>query len=201
MSKPPLTDVQIEALKAVDDFEGLGQAVDSLMHLPQSLCKMRGHCCKVATFKGSMSVEELKATAAGDSVDAGNAQDFLTLFIPYESQDAVRAVAPEFVERVRGEADTADKDNIAFFHCRFVGDKGQCMVHEDRPTGCRMYPFPHSKTVYHPGCGFEQQGKANWNKIQEIMTFFDTRLKALQSEAQQIESVLAPEDPPAPETH
>lgn len=194
MSQQPLSDTAIEALKATDDFESLGKAVESLMHLPQSLCKMRGHCCKVATFKGSMSVEQLKETAAGDSADAGNAQDFLTLFIPYATQEEVRHIAPEFVERVRAEAETSEKDNIAFFHCRFLAPTGGCMVHEDRPTGCRMYPFPHSKTVYHPGCGFEEQGKANWQKVETIMTFFDTRLKALQSEAQAIEHVLAPED-------
>ena len=170
---------EIEALKARDDFKALGEKIQSLMKLPQSLCKVRGNCCRIATFKGSLSYDELMAMAQSDDPDAQNAKDFATLFIPYSSQDEVRAIANEFVDRVRATADHGDPDKITFYHCRFLADDGRCQVHEDRPTGCRAYPFPHAKTVYHPGCGFEERGTAQWQKVDNITQYFERRLKEL----------------------
>lgn len=105
--------------------------------------------------------------------DAGNeqARDFVSIFIPYDHQEQVRALTPVFLERVRAFAASKgqDPDAITFFQCRYVQDDGRCGVHEDRPLGCRMYPFPHRNTIYHEGCGFEQQGQDNWRRIEEIL--------------------------------
>lgn len=172
------TDSEIEALMATDNFSGLTAKIESLMKMPQSLCKVRGNCCRVATFKGSLSYEGIQALAASGDKDAQNAKDFVTLFEPYPSQEAVRAIAPVFVDRVRAVAD-GNPDEITFFKCRFLGDNGACLVHEDRPTGCRAYPFPHERTVYHPGCGFEHQGKENWAKVQTIIKYLEQRMSDL----------------------
>jgi Fe-S-cluster containining protein len=151
---------------------GLAREVEGLMKLPQHLCKQRGICCKVATFKGSLSFEDIKALAA-DPTAPGNesARDFASIFLPYENQVEVRQVANEFVERVRAFAQYKgqDPDQVSFFRCKYVLDDGRCGVHEDRPLGCRVYPFPHKNTIYHPGCGFEAQGMQNWARIEEIM--------------------------------
>ncbi len=150
---------------------GLAQEVETLLKLPQHLCKQRGICCKVATFKGSLSLDAIRALGQTDDPNAEHARVFASIFAAYPSQDAVREVADGFVDRVREQAVAHGKDPeaITFFKCRFVLEDGRCGVHEDRPTGCRAYPFPHKKTVYHPGCGFEDQGHQNWARIEEIM--------------------------------
>jgi Fe-S-cluster containining protein len=75
------------------------------------------------------------------------------------------------VERVRTFAASKGQnpDAISFFKCKYVLDDGRCGVHEDRPVGCRVYPIPHKNTIFHPGCGFEQQGVQNWSRIKEIL--------------------------------
>jgi Fe-S-cluster containining protein len=156
---------------------GLAQEVANLMKLPQHLCKQRGICCRVATFKGSLNVEAIQSLATEQTVEGEMARDFLSVFLPYESQAEVRTLANEFVERVRERA--AEKgqnpDETTFFHCRYVLEDGRCGVHEDRPEGCRTYPFPHKDTLFHPGCGFEQQAKSNWARIEEIVQFLEQR--------------------------
>jgi len=32
-----------------------------------------------------------------------------------------------------------------------------------------MYPIPHERTFYNKGCGFEEQGKKNWEEIMQIV--------------------------------
>lgn len=189
---------EIEALMAADDFRALGQKIQKLMRMPQSMCKVRGNCCRIATFTGSLSYKDLQALLESPvEKDAERAKDFLTLFIPYETQDEVRAMAPEFVDRIRDNAET-NPDEIAFFKCRFLGERGECLIHEDRPTGCRVYPFPHEKTIYHPGCGFETLGKANLKKVNIIREFFDRRLAEIKAEEQLWQSVQSAtkEEPP-----
>lgn len=158
-------------LSDADSPLGMAQEVERLLKMPQSLCKQRGICCRVATFKGSLSLDAILALGASEAPDAEHARVFASIFEPYPSQDAVRAVASEFVDRVREKAATGgkDPDAVAFFKCRFVLDDGRCGVHEDRPTGCRAYPFPHKNTVFHPGCGFEAQAAQNWAKIEGIL--------------------------------
>lgn len=173
----------IEVMKARDDFAGLGRKIQELFKLPQSLCKTRGNCCKIATFKGTLSYPDLVALAGSDEPDSANAREFLTCFVPYETQEEVRAMAPVFVERVLEQSG----EDAAFFRCRFLADDGRCQIHEDRPTGCRAYPFPHEKTIYHPGCGFEQKGLENWRKIEDIQQFFENRLRELDNQMSGIE--------------
>lgn len=169
---------EIEAMKAADDFAGLGRKIQQLLQLPQSLCRTRGNCCRVATFKGSLTYQDIVELAASDDQDAANAQEFLTLFLPYETREEVMAIAPVFVERV-----SRKNREAAFFRCRFLGEAGKCLIHEDRPTGCRVYPFPHENTIYHPGCGFERKGQENHQKIEDIRRFFEKKLQELNAQA------------------
>ena len=151
---------------------GLAAEVERLMKMPQHLCKQRGICCRVATFKGSLSHDEILALAANPEAEGNEvARDFASIFEPYPSQAHVREIADEFVDRVRHVAagKGQDPDKISFFQCKYVLADGRCGVHEDRPFGCRMYPFLHKNTIFHPGCGFEQQGKANWTRIEQIL--------------------------------
>jgi Fe-S-cluster containining protein len=175
----------IETMKATDDFAGLGEVVQGLFKLPQQLCKVRGNCCRVATFKGLLSYDSLMTLATSTEADAINARDFLTLFVPYQTLDDVKAIAPQFVDDVLTAADLKDNpvNDVGFFHCRFLGEKGECRIHEDRPTGCRYYPFPHENTIFHVGCGFKDTAIYNWQKIKEITRFFEQRMAQMNAEA------------------
>lgn len=151
---------------------GLAAEIQGLLKMPSHLCKQRGACCKVATYKGSLSFAEIQALAADPQAEGHeSARDFASVFAPYDSQADVRVVADEFVDRVRTVAAQKgqDPDKITFFKCRYVQEDGRCGVYEDRPIGCRVYPLPHKNTIYHPGCGFEQQGAQNWSRIEQIL--------------------------------
>lgn len=182
MTQP--TSDQLNAMMAVDDFQGLGQAAQQLLAMPQSLCKLRGNCCRILTYKGSLSHEDLITLAQSDDPDAANAREFLSIAVPYDSREEVERIAPVFVERVLQASCKSNPEDVTFFRCRYLGEDSLCQIHEDRPTGCRAYPFPHEKTIFHPGCGFEPVAKANWQAIQSIMTFFERRQQELATAAQ-----------------
>ncbi|MEB3245902.1 MAG: YkgJ family cysteine cluster protein [Vampirovibrionales bacterium] len=155
-----------------DNTPSLAQEVQSLLKMPQSLCKQRGICCRVATFRELMDEASIRHLAETDETTLGEmARDFISIFEAFPSQVAVRELADGFVDRVRARAEEIgkDPDAVGFFGCKFVLEDGRCGVHEDRPTGCRTYPFPHERTLYHPGCGFEAQGKQNWARIKTIL--------------------------------
>lgn len=150
---------------------GLAQEVEQLMQMPQSLCKQRGICCRVAVFKGLHSVAGLHEIAKQADEEGEMARDFASIFIPYATHNEVRAVANEFVDRTlaRAEQKGMDPNDVGFYHCKYVLEDGRCGVHEDRPIGCRKYPLPHPQTLFHPGCGYEHQARANWERIYEIL--------------------------------
>jgi len=150
---------------------GLAAEVEQLMALPQSLCKQRGICCEVAVFKGLRAHPELLALRSQDDMDGEMARDFASIFIPYATQAEAAKLAPHFVETIRQVATKQGQqaDDVGFYHCTYVQPDGRCGVHEDRPIGCRKYPIPHHKTLYHPGCGYEATGKRNWARIEEIL--------------------------------
>lgn len=144
--------------------------VEELMKLPQSLCKMCGKCCRIATYKDGLSYEEILLLTNNENEEPSQrtgAIDFLSIFVPYESLDDARNAAPEFVESVLDYfGDTA---NPTFFHCKYITDDNKCSIHETRPNLCKAYPIPHYRTFYNPGCGYEKMGKENWEKILEII--------------------------------
>ena len=149
----------------------LAQTVDGLMKLPQHLCKQRGLCCKVAVFKGLSSHEDLLKQASITGEEGEMARDFASIFVPYEQIEPVKQLAPDFVETVQQIAEKRgdNPENITFYACKNLLPSGRCGVHEDRPTGCRSYPIPHSRSVFHKGCGYEAQAKENWGVIMEIL--------------------------------
>ena len=149
----------------------LAQTVDGLMKLPQHLCKQRGLCCQVAVFKGLSSHQELLEQANVEGEAGEMARDFASIFVPYEALDTVKQLAPDFVETVQTIAEKRgdDPENVTFYACKNLLASGRCGVHEDRPTGCRSYPIPHSRSVFHKGCGYEAQAKENWDIIMGIL--------------------------------
>ncbi len=149
----------------------LAQTVDGLMKLPQHLCKQRGICCKVAVYKGLSSHEDLLKQASIAGEEGEMARDFASIFVPYQTQETAEALAPDFVETVQKIAEKRGDNpaDVTFYACKNLLPSGQCGVHEDRPTGCRSYPIPHSRSVFHKGCGYEAQAKENWGTIIQIL--------------------------------
>lgn len=152
--------------------------VQELLKLPQHLCNMCGKCCRLATFKGGLSYDEIIELIKNPNEDpeqVQGAKDFLTIFIPYDNIEDVKKISPSFVDRV---AKKLGKENKAsFFYCKFLDNSGKCAIHEDRPHLCRMYPIPHERTIYLEGCGFEEQGIKNWNEIVNIINELQKKLK------------------------
>jgi Fe-S-cluster containining protein len=143
--------------------------IRELLKLPQKLCKMCGKCCHIATFKGGLSYEqvlELISNPESDPVQVDGAKDFLAIFEPFESNDTIKEIAPDFYKKVMEKVGNPD---MSFFRCRYIGEHGGCLIHEDRPLLCRMYPVPHERTMFFTGCGFEEQSIANWKAIEAIV--------------------------------
>jgi Fe-S-cluster containining protein len=157
---------------------GIAESIAELLTIPGHLCKQRGICCKVATFKGSLSLQALKTLAAQPGPAGEMARDFLSVFIPYPDNTEPVALAPVFVERVYDSvrAKGGDPQQVGFFHCKYLLDDGRCGVHEDRPIGCRKYPLPLPQTIYHPGCGYEQRGVDNLKQIDALLAPLGTTL-------------------------
>ena len=161
--------------------------VNELLKMPQELCNMCGLCCKLASFKGGMSVEEIREIAKdfSEPSQADGAKDFLTIFEPITLEEA-RSVSSSFVDDILELFKDKEK-TPAFFKCRFLKDGKLCAIHEDRPILCRMYPIPHERTVYHKSCGFREQGIKNWNEIKQIIIALQEKQKALDEERRQME--------------
>ncbi|MGD9581732.1 MAG: YkgJ family cysteine cluster protein [Vampirovibrionia bacterium] len=165
------------------DYE---KRVNELLKMPQELCNMCGLCCKLASFKGGMSVKEIKEIANdfSEPTQADGAKDFLTIFEPIDVEEA-KQLSPAFVEDVLNRF-KEKQEQASFFKCRFLGDN-KCLIHEDRPILCRMYPIPHERTVYHDSCGFKDQGVKNWNEIKQIIIELQEKSRQLEEERQQVE--------------
>lgn len=156
--------------------------VRELMRLPQHLCNMCGKCCKIAIFKGGLTYKEVVALANSTDADPTQiegAKDFLSIFVPYETpEDAKKANSP-FVQRTLEQLKKTEEE-ITFFYCQYINEKNMCMIHEDRPLLCRMYPIPHERTLYNLDCGFEEQGLKNWNEIKQIINALEEKKESLE---------------------
>lgn len=170
------------------------QKVQELLKMPQELCNMCGLCCKLASFKGGMSHEDIKKIAQdySEPTQADGAKDFLTIFeqIPREEAENISSA---FVKEVCRRFDEK-KESVSFFKCRFIGPDGRCLIHEDRPLLCRMYPIPHERTVYHENCGFKDCGEKNWQEIKNIILELQAKSQQLEQEKQSIAGEKAEEN-------
>lgn len=154
--------------------------VQELLKLPQELCNMCGKCCKIANFKGGLSYEEVVKLAESTSEDPSQiegAKDFLAIFTPYESIEEAKKINAKFVERVLKVF--GQNSRVSFFHCKYLAKDNSCLIHEDRPLLCRMYPIPHKRTLYNFECGFEEQGIKNWQEIENILADLNRQKDAL----------------------
>lgn len=109
-----------------------------------SKCICCGTCCRFACSEFSCS-ELLNKAKNGDKT----ANDFLSIFSPYENIDEVKQIFPEYVELL----EKTGENGYYFYHCSKVTKDNKCSDYENRPQICR--DFPDNPTVFLPlKCGF-----------------------------------------------
>lgn len=130
------------------------------VELPE--CKMTGQCCRCAS-PSTPAIELLKKAAEGNQF----ATDFFSIFIPYPNIEEAMIANKEIVQRSlkasEDEKNKVSKENIVFYHCRYISDDNKCLIHEDRPQLCRDYP-DSPFLIFPSGCAFEEWSKKCKNK-------------------------------------
>ncbi len=119
---------------------------------PQSLCKMCGKCCRDVTT--STPYKKLKEMA--ENGDEG-AIDFLSVFVPYETIEAAKAVDEGVVNNIISMLSMDGQykeDETSFYYCKYLRDDNMCSNYENRLTLCKHFPST-PWAIVPPGCGFE----------------------------------------------
>lgn len=149
--------------------------VKELFKMPQKLCRQCGQCCKVVCFKNGLTYDEVKNLATQDMSSSNEpsqiegAKDFLAIFKPYKSLEEAKANNPDLVEKFQKKTKKEKVEADHFYCCRFLTKENKCLIHEDRPTLCRMYPIPNEGTIFYNNCGYEKQAKKNLKEINDII--------------------------------
>ncbi len=107
-------------------------------------CSGCATCCKLACSE--FSPEELQEKAQnGDNF----AQQFTSVFVPYETFEEAEAVYPEYIQLLREKVD----GQVYFYHCPKVTKDNRCSDYENRPQICRDFP-DNPLAVLPVKCGF-----------------------------------------------
>lgn len=94
-------------------------------------CSGCATCCRLACSE--FSPEELKQKAAnGDKF----AQQFTSIFIPYERIEDAEKIYPEYIKLLREKVE----EKVYFYHCPKLTDDNRCSDYENRPQICRDFP-------------------------------------------------------------
>lgn len=152
--------------------ESIVDRVKNLFKMPQSLCRQCGQCCRVVCFKGGLSydelIDEIKNENNPDITYIEGIKDFLTLFRPYRTNEEAMKNNPSFVEKFKKRIKNYNPNKQYFYCCKFLDDNNRCLIHEDRPTLCRLYPLPHERTIFYDNCGYETTAKNNIKELSDI---------------------------------
>ena len=110
-------------------------------------CNKCGACCKLAVSEYSYT--QLKQRAMrGDKFS----EDFVSVFIPYETEEEAKAVNPEYFALLNR---LVEDDKIYYYHCPKVDSNNLCTIYENRPNICR--DFPHNPLKLLPSeCSFNE---------------------------------------------
>lgn len=142
---------------------------------PESLCDQSGECCR-----GSAQLAPWKNLLAQAAKGDETARDFLNQYIPYPNQATAQTQAPDAVAaslKIAGERGDQLED-VVFYHCRYLKNRNQCQIYEDRPTLCRE--FPESPFGAIPACcGYAALTQNCQTKLQNLKNEL-ARLKSLE---------------------
>ena len=107
-------------------------------------CNRCANCCRLATSE--YSYEQLKQRAhRGDKFS----KDFVSVFVPYKSEEEAKLANPEYFELLNG---LMDEQKVYYYYCpKLVGNS--CSDYENRPNICK--DFPHNPLKLLPStCSF-----------------------------------------------
>lgn len=108
-------------------------------------CQGCATCCKLACSE--FSYAELKRKAElGDNF----AKQFVSVFIPYESEEEAKAIYPEYFELL---AEKLDGEKVYFYHCPKLTSRNRCSDYENRPQICRDFP-DNPLSLLPKACGY-----------------------------------------------
>lgn len=111
-------------------------------------CSECGDCCKLAVSE--YSYEQLKQRAyKGDKYS----QDFISVFVPYKTEEEAKLANPEFFEAV----DVISTEKAYFYYCPKVKNN-LCSDYENRPDVCKNYPNNPLKLL-HAHCSYNEWRK------------------------------------------
>ena len=82
--------------------------------------------------------------------------------------EKAKELNPKFVVDILKKLNKT-KDEVTFFHCKYLKPDMQCSRHETRPDLCRNYPVVYKDMFYFHGCGYAELAKENWGKIEKII--------------------------------
>ena len=127
-------DWQLQALTylAGDYRQRLKAEYKALMDKKENYeCNNCGACCRLAVSEHSH--EQLRQRASrGDKFS----QDFVSVFVPYKSEDEAKKINPEYFDLLNK---LVEDDKIYYYHC--PKQKGNlCSIYERRPNICKQYP-------------------------------------------------------------
>lgn len=109
-------------------------------------CVKCGGCCKLAV-SGFSPVQMKQKAIRGDQY----AREFLSVFIPYDSEEIAEAICPEYFAKLKDFMDTDER--LYFYYCRKLGADNLCSDYENRPQMCKDFPRAPLK-VLPDECGF-----------------------------------------------
>lgn len=117
-----------------------------LAYRSQFKCVGCATCCNLACSE--FSPEELRQKAQnGDNF----AQQFLSVFIPYESKEEARKVYPEYIKMLEDNKE----DDVYFYHCPKLTKDKRCSDYENRPQICRDFP-DNPLSILPKSCGYKK---------------------------------------------
>lgn len=94
-------------------------------------CSKCAACCKLAVSE--YSYEQLKQRAIrGDKFS----EDFVSVFIPYKTEDEARNVNPEYFALINK---LVEDDKLYYYYCPKLQDN-LCSIYNDRPDICKNFP-------------------------------------------------------------
>ncbi|MEM0952106.1 MAG: YkgJ family cysteine cluster protein [Cyanobacteria bacterium P01_H01_bin.74] len=113
-------------------------------------CHQCGMCCKLAS--ADAPYEKLREKAkAGDAF----AREFTSVFLPYPSEKAAMAVAPDVVQQTLNavtdnETDRPEQKKVYFYFCPYLSEDNRCSIfgQEKRPSLCATYPESPLSALY-----------------------------------------------------
>ena len=152
----------LEKIKNIDDYKN------------NFNCSCCATCCKIASSE--FSYEQLKEKAKNGD---GFAQQFTSVFVPYETEIEARKAYGEYIEYLY---ETLGKDEKFYFYYCPKNKNNLCTDYENRPEICREFPT-NPLMILPKCCGYKDWQEETHtatlllHALVEIVDFYITKIK------------------------